>query len=130
MTVTATVQSGCSLTGGTLDFGTYTSGQSTAKDVTGKISFANCNGNLSFELDGGQSGNVDQRKMKAGNNTLAYQLFRNAARSNIFGTGARAQSYTLLVPGSGTLDVYGRIAANQVVPEGTYSDTVNITLTF
>ena len=31
---------------------------------------------------------------------------------------------------SGSVTVYGRIPAGQVVPEGTYTDTVNITLTF
>ena len=31
---------------------------------------------------------------------------------------------------SGSVTVYGRIPASQVVPEGTYTDTVNVTLTF
>ena len=31
---------------------------------------------------------------------------------------------------SGTVTVYGRIPASQMVPDGTYTDIVNITLTF
>jgi spore coat protein U-like protein len=36
----------------------------------------------------------------------------------------------LLVPGSGSVPVYGRIAGGQNVAAGTYTDTVNVTLTF
>ena len=31
---------------------------------------------------------------------------------------------------SGSITVYGRIPSSQVVPDGTYTDTVNMTLTF
>ncbi len=52
------------------------------------------------------------------------------ARTAIWGTGADAQVHVLLGTQSGSVTVYGRIPAGQVVPEGTYTDTVNITLTF
>ena len=130
LNVTATVESACSLSGSTLDFGTYLSGQSTPNDVTGQISFVNCSGTLTFELDGGQSGNVSARAMTSGSGSLNYQLYRDSSRSDVFGTGSEAQQTMLLVPQSGTIDVHGRIAAGQVVPAGAYSDTVNITLSF
>jgi spore coat protein U-like protein len=130
LTVTATVQSGCALNGGTLNFGQYTSGQTTDLDVQGTINYANCNGNLSFELDGGGSGNVNARQMSSGANRLNYQIYRTSARNTVWGTGTQAQAVQLLTTQSGSVAVYGRIPRAQAVPAGTYSDVVNITLTF
>ena len=130
LTVTATVQNACALNGGTMAFGQYQSGQSTNLDVTGQINYTNCSGTLSFELDGGQSGDINARKMLSGSNQLTYQLYRNAARNAVWGTGANAQGLQLLQPLSGKIDVYGRIPAGQAVAAGSYTDTVNVTLTF
>jgi spore coat protein U-like protein len=130
LAVSATVQSACALNGGTMSFGQYLSGQTTHLDVTGQINYANCNGNLSFELDGGQSGDINNRRMVSGANQLQYQLYRNVARNAIWGTGSNAQGLQLLQPLSGRIDVYGRIPSGQAVPAGSYSDTVNVTLTF
>ncbi len=130
LTVTATVQNACALNGGTMAFGQYLSGQTTNLDATGQINYANCSGTLSFELDGGQAGDVNARKMLSGGNQLTYQLYRTSTRTAIWGTGSNAQGLQLLTPLSGKIDVYGRIPSGQAVPAGTYTDTVNITLTF
>jgi spore coat protein U-like protein len=131
LAVSAVVQTSCSLTGGTMSFGTYTSGQTSNLDVDGQIAFANCpTGNLVFELDGGGTGNTTARKMTSGSNQLAYQLYRNTTRSAIFATGSNAYTEIRLVAGGGTIPVYGRITGNQTVPAGNYADTVNVTLTF
>lgn len=130
LTVTATVLSACSLSGGTLSFGSYTSGQTQNLDVDGTVNYVNCSGSLSFALDGGGSGNVNGRQMIQGANRLNYQIYRNSVRNAVWGSGADAHGVVLLGTQSGAVTVYGRIPANQVVPEGTYTDTVNITLTF
>lgn len=130
LTVTATVQSGCTLTGGTLDFGNYVSGQTSDLDATGRIGFANCSGVLTFELDGGQSGNVNARAMRSSGNSLAYQIYRNSVRNAVWGQGQNAMQLQLLQPQSGEVNVYGRIPGGQAVPGGAYVDIVNITLTF
>jgi len=130
LSVTARVESGCSLAGGTLAFGVYESGQTEALDAQGTISYINCSGTLTFELDGGQSGDVNNRQMTSADDELTYQLFRNSNRTSIFGQGAQAQQLQLVQPLSGTIDVYGRIPGSQLVSVGDYSDTVNITLTF
>jgi spore coat protein U-like protein len=130
LTVTATVQSACALNGGTMTFGQYLSGQTTNLDVTGQINYANCSGTLSFELDGGQAADINNRSMLSGTNKLNYQLYRNTARNAIWGTGSNAQGLQLLQPLSGKIDVYGRIPSGQAVPAGSYTDTVNVTLTF
>ena len=128
--VTATVQTSCSLSGGNLDFGTYTSGQPGNLDATGTINFVNCSGNLSFALDGGGGGNVNARYMQQGANRLFYQIYRNSVRNAVWGTGSESHNVVLLGAQSGSVPVYGRIPAGQTVPDGTYTDTVNITLTF
>lgn len=130
LTVTATVQSGCTLTGGTLDFGSYVSGQTANLDANGQIGYANCSGLLTFELDGGQSGNVNARAMRADASSLTYQIYRNSVRNAVWGLGSNAQQLQLLQPQSGEIIVYGRIPGNQAVPGGSYADIVNITLTF
>ena len=130
LTVTATVQSACSLNGGTMSFGQYLSGQATNLDVSGQINYVNCSGTLSFELDGGQSGNVASRAMASGANRLTYQLYRTAQRTAVWGTGSDAQTQQLLVPQSGSITVYGRVPSSQAVPAGSYADTVNVTMTF
>lgn len=130
LTVTATVLSACSLSGGTLNFGNYTSGQTANLDVNGTINYVNCSGSLTFTLDGGTSGNINARQMSSGANRLNYQIYRNAARNAIWGTGADAHGVVLIGTQSGTVSVFGRIPASQVVADGTYTDTINITLTF
>ena len=54
----------------------------------------------------------------------------SAQRNALWGAGADAQVQVLLETRNGYVTVFGRIPAGQVVPEGTYTDTVNITLTF
>ncbi len=130
LTVTATVLSGCSLTGGSLSFGQYVSGQGQNLDATGQVNYANCNGNLTFELDGGSAGDVNNRAMSSGSDKLKYQLYKNSSRTALWGMGTDAFALQLLSTLTGNVNVYGRIPSGQTVPAGTYNDVVNITLTF
>ena len=134
LTVSATVLSGCTLTGGTLDFGHYVSGQANALDATGEIRYVNCSGRLVFELGGGTHGTVNDRRMSGPDGTLDYQIYRTASRNAIWGMG-EANAVVIDLPLTGTpsdgfVPVHGRIRGGQAVPGGTYTDIVNITLTF
>ncbi|MFO1066958.1 MAG: spore coat U domain-containing protein [Geminicoccaceae bacterium] len=130
LTVTATVLNACALNGGTMAFGQYLSGQTTNLDAVGQINYVNCSGTLTFELDGGQSADVNNRVMLSGTFQLRYQLYRNSTRTAVWGLGSNAQQLQLLTPLTGKIDVYGRIPSGQTVPAGSYTDTVNVTLTF
>ncbi len=131
LNVTATVTSNCALSGGTMAFGTYISGQTTNLDVQGSINYVNCPvGTLTFELDNGANASGSQRRMKSGSNFLNYQLYKTSGRTSIWGTGADANQVQLLQGGNGSVVVYGRIPSGQAVAPGSYSDTVTITLTF
>ena len=132
LTVTATVLSGCTLIGGTLDFGNYVSGQPGDLDAAGRIDYVNCRGTLTVELDGGQEGNVAARKLRGPEGSLAYQIHKTSTRNSVWGQGGDALQLQLLspTPTSGNVTVHGRIFGGQAVPGGTYTDIVNITLTF
>jgi spore coat protein U-like protein len=130
-TVTVAVQSACAVTGATLDFGTYTAGQTTDRDLRADIAYSDCGpGTITLELDGGGAADVAARKLRSGTNVLNYNLYRDSNRTALFGTGTNARTATLTGVSSGIFSVFGRIPKSQAVPVGTYTDTVNITLTF
>jgi spore coat protein U-like protein len=131
--VTSSVVGQCSLTGGTLNFGTYLQGQTTAKDGQGTISL-NCPAgiNVTVNMNMGLQGGGGARNMTFSGNPLNYQLYRDAARSQIWGTGTGSSGGKAVNPtvaGNQTHDVFGRITAGQSVPQGTYNDTVVVSLT-
>lgn len=130
--VTVNVQQNCTVDSGSLDFGTYLSGQADTVATTGSISYSNCNAaTINVALDGGQAGDENNRAMTDGSgNSLNYVLFQDSARTVNWGTGANAPDLAVAAGGSGTWPVYGRIIREQSVPAGTYTDSVNITLTF
>jgi len=131
LSIQVTVQEQCTVSGGTLDFGTYTAGQTEPLTAQGQISYDGCaEGTLVFSLDGGQTGNVTARAMQNGDKSVAYQLYRNSARTQIWGTDSDAMEIQLLEAGNGTVPVYGTIPAGQNASPGSYSDAVNVTLTF
>lgn len=132
LSVQVNVQNSCSVGGTTIDFGTYSSGQQAALDAQGDISFDGCpEGTLTISLDGGGSGDVAGRSMSGGSgDSLSYQLYRDSARNQSWGTNGDALQQVLLVPGSGTIPVYGRISGGQEVAAGGYTDVVNLTMEF
>jgi spore coat protein U-like protein len=131
LSVTATVESGCALTGGSLDFGTYVSGQTSDLDVNGTIGYSNCGpGTLTFELDDGLQFSGSSRQMSSTSDDLQYEIYRDANRSARWGAGSDAQQVQLFSTSNSQITVYGRIPANQAAAAGSYSDTVTITLTF
>ena len=132
LAVTATVTSACAVSTAAMDFGSYTSGNSNNKDVAGSIGYTGCNGiTFTVELGMGSNASGAVRNMKdAASDLLAYELYKDTARTVVFGTGANAVSVTGSAGGAGTVPVQGRIPSGQSIPPGAYTDTVAITLTF
>lgn len=128
LTVLASVGGECTVTGATLDFGSYSGIQ---KDVDVPISFScNAPSNISISMDGGTTGDPSNRQMfNAGNTSqILYQLFRDAARSDLWGVFPE-DSADFAAAENGTPTVFGRIEAGQSPLAGNYSDSVLITLT-
>lgn len=145
--VTATLQNGClfgvssssSSNMGTLSFGSQ-SATATNVDVvssTGSGSIVvTCTpgSSISIALDyGANGGSSAQRYMKnsAGTRTLPYQLYRDAARSQVWGTGALALTVPSFPSTTQTYTVYARyFGATPLPAAGQYTDSVTINVTY
>ncbi len=124
-------------------FGTYNPLPGTAADTGAGRFTVSCTvgvlsvlGTYTVDLGKGGSGTYSPRKMSSGANTLNYNLYRDAARTIIWGDGAGGTSHvnnsSLISIGTNVIpyDVYGRILANQqTASPGSYSDTIIISVT-
>ena len=94
--------------------------------------------NMVSSYSAGASGSYALRRMLAGANTLNYNLFYDAAYTQIRGDGtggSQTGGATLnLTPGNPTQTasgtIYGRITAGQDVAAGSYADTIVVTITY
>jgi spore coat protein U-like protein len=141
ITVTATVNSTCSASSTNLAFPAYTPG-SGAKTGTATVN-VKCTKNTGFTvaLDKGANGTFAQRLMANGANTLEYNVYTTVGLATIFGDGTgTGAGATATVPGTGTgvsntipITVYGSLpdsAANQLALPGTYTDTINVSVSY
>jgi spore coat protein U-like protein len=94
--------------------------------------------NLVSSYSTGASGSYALRTMLSGANTLGYNLYFDAAYTQIRGNGtggSQTGGATLnLTTGSPTQSasgtIYGRIPAGQDVAAGSYADTIVVTITY
>lgn len=136
--VGATIVVACNVSGNTLNFGSAIDPLQTSGAIDASTSLSvTCTRTtpysvaLSAGTNAGGPNNFGARAMKSGSHTLAYQLYLDAARSQIWGNGTNSSVYT----GTGTgntqqLTLYGRLpSVAQAVP-GDYTDTVTVTITY
>jgi spore coat protein U-like protein len=86
---------------------------------------------VSLDAGGGTGATVAVRRMMNGANFVNYTLYRDAARTLLWGNTIGTD--TVAGTGSGanqTLTIYARTPAQAVPPPGAYTDTVNITITY
>lgn len=88
-----------------------------------------------LRIDGGSSGNPASRNMLAGGSPLFYNLFKDAARTDIWGDGTAGTTPVIQnLPSSGRFTmnhpVYGRASASQDPAPGTYGDIPMVTIEF
>jgi spore coat protein U-like protein len=128
--VKAKVVGECTLTGGTLDFGTYMSGQDGASDRQANIGVDCPRGlRVTVMMSGGNNpGPGSFRNMAGSGDLLRYQLYADSARTQVWSTGANGKRTNWTSGGNEAHTVFGHIPANQVVDAGNYTDTVVITL--
>ncbi|MGD0890974.1 MAG: spore coat U domain-containing protein [Terracidiphilus sp.] len=118
----------CSLSISTLNFGIYT--QALLNGTTpGKVTCQS--GSDTWQIlmyTGTGTGATETTRYMTGPNgvELAYKLFTDSARTNNWGdtTGNEVTG-----AGNSNVTVYGQIAAGQIVPPGTYTDTMNTATT-
>ncbi|MDA9911349.1 spore coat U domain-containing protein [Amylibacter sp.] len=115
-----------------VNFGSYDVFSNAASDSTGNID-VNCPSGVGYTIGlSAGNGTYEQRGMISGTHTLNYNLYTAANREFVW---EDATTSGATVSGSGTgininHVVYGRIPPRQNVRAGSYSDTVNLIITF
>jgi spore coat protein U-like protein len=127
--VRAQVTKTCTVVANDLDFGVYNSSQQSRASTNLSVQ---CTPLTPFavEIGPGGSGNRNDRWM-SGPGTLRYGLFKDGGYSQP--TATSGSDFTGQSDPQGTVvsfQVYGQIAASQVVPAGNYLDTVTVTVTY
>jgi spore coat protein U-like protein len=126
----------CTISVTSVAFGSYNVFTTTPADSTGTITYR-CNSaaaNISIALSDGSSSTSSPRTMRKGTEVLNYNLYQNAARTNIWGDGTGGTLiYTQGNPPNNqnvSVTVHGRIPAQQDVSAGNYTDTVSAVINF
>jgi spore coat protein U-like protein len=132
----------CSVSATALSFGTYDPSSATARDSTGMVTVT-CTATLlgisaswDILLSTGSSGSFTPRRLFSGGNSLQYNLYINAGRTQVWGdaTGgtAKVSDSHFLVIGTNqySYTTYGRIPALQNLAPGTYTDTITVTVNY
>jgi spore coat protein U-like protein len=80
-------------------------------------------------LSASANGAYRPRQMTSGANNLSYEIYFDPAMTVVWGVGADSQP----VPsggGTSTVNMYGRIFAQQDAAVGNYTDTITVTFNF
>ncbi|WP_424490784.1 Csu type fimbrial protein [Pseudomonas sp.] len=136
--VSATITPGCLVVGGGTNYGNVAFGTFSAL-ATSTASVALTSGvtlqctpgvALSMSVDGGLHNNSGRRmQLTSGSAQVAYSLFRDAAFSQALGI-SQSVSVTYSNANSITLPIYGRVQLPGNQPGGTYSDTLQVQLSW
>lgn len=136
--VSATVTPGCLVVGaganyGALAFGSYSAlatSTVTAALTAGVTLQCTPGVALSMSVDGGLHNSSGRNlQLNSGSARVAYQLFRDAAFSQSLGV-SQSVSVTYSDANNISLPIYGRVVLPGNQPGGTYSDTLQVQLTW
>ncbi|MGH6859584.1 MAG: Csu type fimbrial protein [Phyllobacterium sp.] len=123
----------CTISATDLDFGSV--GLIAANvDATSTITVECTTGTaytLSLDLGDGAGATIAARKLTGAGGTLDYNLYQDAARTQVWGLAAPAET----VEGTGTgvsqaLTVFGRVPPQPTPGTGIYSDTIQAVVTY
>ena len=129
-TISATVATQCTVSATSLAFPTA-SVLASAVSATATISVT-CNAStpVTVALDNGATGTgPTARRMKSGANVITYGIYRDSGATMPWGQTSGTNTASL-PSGTGTLTAYGRVPAQASPAPGSYSDVVNVTLTY
>ena len=118
-------------------FGAYdpvVTNASTDRLGTGTLTVA-CTKGTAATIDLGNGSNLSggSRRMASGANFLNYALYKDAARTQVWGsgmTGGSTLAYNSTTKASTNLTVYGTIPQAQDVAAGSYADLVQATINY
>ena len=119
----------CHISPQEVSFGSYDPIGGPAVDGVGAVNIT-CDTPADFTVTlSAGSGSFAERRMSAGAAQLGYNLYTNSSRTVVWADGITGSG----VSASGSnvnLTIYGRIAAGQNVPAGTYVDSLTVTVTY
>jgi spore coat protein U-like protein len=136
LSVTASVANTCTIGTNPLAFGAYdpvVAHASSNLDGTGTVTIT-CNKGAvtTVGLDLGANASGTTRRMTNGTDFLTYQIYKEAARTNIWGNSGANLLDTGTAPSKSprSFSAFGRIPSGQDVGSGSYTDTVVATVNF
>jgi spore coat protein U-like protein len=116
--------------GAAVAFGTYDPAAAAPTDSAGTITYT-CTTAAIVTLSTGGSGTYIPRALASGVNTLSYNLYADAARTQVWGDFSAGTTIRFAAAGANSvLSVFGRIPAAQNPNPGSYADTIVITFFF
>lgn len=134
-TATAPVASQCTITTATdLEFGAVPGFIAANRDQTSMIGFS-CTSRTAWNVGLGDglhaAGSTRRMRQGSSNRYVTYQLFRDAGRSQRWGTTAGVDTASGVGNGATqSIIVHGRVPGPQTAPAGDYHDTVTVTITY
>jgi spore coat protein U-like protein len=135
-TVQAVINAACNISATTLNFGAYDPSSGTALSGSSTVNVYCTSGTpYTAALNiGSGGGSFVTRTIASGSDTLNYNLYRDAARTQVWGDGT-GSTFTVAGTGSGVLTanpitVYGLVPIGQDKPPGTYTSTITVTVTY
>jgi spore coat protein U-like protein len=137
LSATASVANNCTISTGTVDFGSYdpiVAHASGNLDANGTVTITCTKGAMTtIGLNLGANASGSTRRMTDGSsNYMTYELYQEVGRTTVWGNSGGGLLTPAAAPSSAphAYTVYGRVTAAQDVPAGSYSDTVVATVTF
>lgn len=127
--ITATVTTNCTIGTFDLDFGNYDPTSATATDIAGSVQVRCTKGTAAtVTMDLGLNG--DRSMAGPGADFLQYDIYSDATRTLSWPDATPGVSVTAALASATvtSLDVYGRIPAQQAIVAGAYDDTVVATV--
>jgi spore coat protein U-like protein len=130
------VEAACTVSASGVSFGSYSVYAAGAATSTATVTY-NCGNhdrNIEIDLSAGSSGSFTTRTLKQGTNALNYNLYTDAALTQIWGDGTGGTAtYTKANPANGVdvnVTIYGRVPPLQDARVGAYTDSVVATINF
>lgn len=131
----------CSVSATALSFGPYDPSNATARDSTGTVTvtctaLVGVSASWDILLSTGSSGSFTPRRLLSGGNSMQYNLYIDAGRTQVWGdaTGvtAKVSDSRFVIAGTSqySYTTYGRLPALQDLAPGTYTDTITVTLNY
>jgi spore coat protein U-like protein len=126
----------CTITTTSVSFGPYDPLGASPNDSTGTLTYrcGPMDENIKIELGPGSADSFNPRKLFKGSEALSYNLYRDAARSVIWGDGTGGTSFYFVADPPNnknvTLTIYARVPAGQDISAGDYTDNVVAVIDF